>query len=159
MIYELTCEISHYPSSFCLPCVRKTVDAAAAANANIGVLADAIRRNAKNVIYADFKPKEDFSLWLAGYREKIRNAFGLDHTQEIEVNNEVVRSISGKLQCGTALDAYKRLPIADKNDYDHLVERLTGEFVDPQEQQRYLEDFAYNKRIKGAIIKGVYAGD
>ena len=115
-------------------------------------IANAMRRNAKNVIYADFKPKEDFSLWLAGYREKIRNAFGYDHTQNVEVNEEVVRSISGKLQCGTALDAYNSIPPADKVDYDRLVERLTGEFIDPQEQQRFLEDFAYNKRTKGQTL-------
>ena len=68
------------------------------------------------------------------------------------MNEEVVRSISGKLQCGTALDAYNSIPPADKVDYDRLVERLTGEFIDPQEQQRFLEDFAYNKRTKGQTL-------
>ena len=68
--------------------------------------ARALQQQSKNVIYPDYKTKEDFSLWLTGFREKIRNAFHYTPAQEDLVNAEVVRSISGKLQCGAALDTY-----------------------------------------------------
>ena len=116
-------------------------------------VAQAFARQAKNVHYPDFVPQNDFSLWLAGYRAKVRNAFGFTLAQDTEVNDEVVRSISGKLQSGTALDTYIRLPAAVKDDYNQLVECLTGEFIDPQEQQRCLENYSYNKRQKGQTLK------
>ena len=116
-------------------------------------MANAFRRQAKNVIYADYKPKEDFTLWLSGYREKIRNAFGLNTAQDAEVNAEVIRSISGKLQCGTALDTYNRLAQEVKVDYDLLIRKLTEEFIDPQDKRRFTEDFTYNKRKKGQSLK------
>ena len=36
-------------------------------------------RQAQNVEYPDYEAKEDFPTWLNGFREKIRNAFGLNH--------------------------------------------------------------------------------
>ena len=116
-------------------------------------MANAFRRQAKNVIYDDYNPKEDFSLWIAGYKEKVRNAFGFTRAQDAEVEAEVVRSISGKLSCGTALDTYTRLPAADKTDYNRLIEGLTKEFIDPQERRRFIENFSYNKRKKGQSLK------
>ena len=116
-------------------------------------LANAFCCQARNVVYNDYDPKDDFSLWLAGYKEKVRNAFGFNRDQDAEVEAEVVRSITGKLSCGTALDTYNRLPEADKTDYNRLVEALTKEFVDPQERRRFIEDFSYNKRKKGQSLK------
>ena len=55
--------------------------------------------------------RKKISLWLAGYKEKVRNAFGYTAAQEGELEDEIVRSISGKLQSGTALDAYNRLQL------------------------------------------------
>ena len=114
---------------------------------------NAVRRNPKNVQYHDYKTKADFSLWLAGYREKIRNAFGFTSAQDVEVNAEVLRSISGRLETGTALDAYNCLPDTVKANYTQLVEHLTAEFIDPQKQRRFLEDYSYNKRSKGQSLK------
>ena len=81
---------------------------------DMNVVAEAFRRQASNVEYDDYKSGEDFALWLTGYRERIRNAFGLNAQQNAEVNAEVVRSISGKLQVGTPLDTYNSLPATDK---------------------------------------------
>ena len=113
---------------------------------------NAVRCNPKNVQYHDYKTKADFSLWLAGYREKI-NAFGFTSAQDVEVNAEVLRSISGRLETGTALDAYNCLPDTVKANYTQLVEHLTAEFIDPQKQRRFLEDYSYNKRSKGQSLK------
>ena len=113
----------------------------------------AFQRQAHNVKYADYKDGEDFTLWLSGYRERIRNAFGFNATQDADVNAEVVRSISGKLQVGTPLDAYNTLPAEVKNDYDRLIRKLTEEYIDPQEQERFVENLAYNKRKAGQSLK------
>ena len=110
-------------------------------------------RQAQNVEYPDYEAKEDFPTWLNGYREKIRNAFGLNHEQDEQVNAEVVRSISGKLQCGTPLNAYNRLTPAQKDNYADLVKALTDEFLDPQEKRRFIDDTSYNKRNKGESLK------
>ena len=115
--------------------------------------ARALQQQSKNVIYPDYKTKEDFSLWLTGFREKIRNAFHYTPAQEDLVNAEVVRSISGKLQCGAALDTYNRLEAAVKADYEQLIPKLTEEFLDPQEKMKFIENFSYNKRRKGQSIK------
>ena len=48
-------------------------------------LGNAFRRQARNVIYPDFKPKEDFSLWLTGYKEKVKNAYGYTAAQDAEL--------------------------------------------------------------------------
>ena len=114
-------------------------------------MASAYKR--QNVVYPDYNPKKDFTSWLAGYREKSRNAHGLTHAQNDEVDAEVLKSISSKLECGTALDAYNGLPAAAKGDYNQMVKLLTEEFMDPQERQRFLSDFSYNKRKKGQSLK------
>ena len=121
--------------------------------AGVQAMANAFRRQARNVQYPDYKPKEDFSLWLAGYKEKVKNAFGYTAAQGDELEEEVVRSISGKLQSGAALDTYNRLPAATRADFTLLSRALTEEFIDPQEKNRFLEDFAYNKRQKGQSLK------
>ena len=117
----------------------------------VAQMASAYKR--QNVVYPDYNPKKDFTSWLAGYREKSRNAHGLTHAQNAEVDAEVMKSISSKLECGTALDAYNGLPAAAKGDYDQMVKLLTEEFTDPQEKQRFLEDFSYNKRKKGQSLR------
>ena len=95
----------------------------------------------------------DFGVWINGLREKIRYAFGFTHDQTDEVDAEIVRSISGRLQVGTALDAYHRLTDAEKENYFSIVLKLTEEFTDPQEKQRFQEDFEYTKRKKGQSLK------
>ena len=95
----------------------------------------------------------DFGIWMNGLREKIRYAFGFTHDQTDEVDAEIVRSISGRLQVGTALDAYHRLTDAEKENYFSIVLKLTEEFTDPQEKQRFQEDFEYTKRKKGQSLK------
>ena len=127
--------------------------AAPAAGADYAAIANAFRRQPQNVKYHDYKPKEDFSLWLAGYREKVRNAFGYAVDQNADLEAEVVRSISGKLMSGPALDAYNRLPPPAKLNYDLLKAALLNEFVDPQEQTRFQEDFSFNKRKKDQSLK------
>ena len=117
----------------------------------VAQMASAYKR--QNVVYPDYNPKKDFTSWLAGYREKSRNAHGLTHAQNAEVDAEVLKSISSKLECGTALDAYNGLPAAAKGDYKEMVKLLTEEFMDPQERQRFLSDFSYNKRKKGQSLK------
>ena len=110
-------------------------------------------RQAQSVEYPDYEAKVDFPVWLTGYREKIRNAYGLNYEQDNQVNTEVVRSISGKLQCGTPLNAYNRLTQAQKNNYADLVKALTNEFLDPQEKRWFTDDTSYNKRNKGESLK------
>ena len=116
-------------------------------------LANAFRRQAKNVQYADYKPKEDFPLWLAGYKEKVKSAYGYTAAQENDLKTEVARSISGKLQSGPALDAYQRLTQATKDDYDLLTKALTKEFIDPQVRNRFLDNLDFNKRKKDQTLK------
>ena len=125
------------------------MDAAAQARA----FEQAFRRQPRNIVYPDYKANEDFPVWLTGYREKIRNAYGLNYEQDNEVNAEVVRSISGKLQCGTPLNAYNRLTQATKTNYADLVKALTNEFIDPQERRKFTNDTNYNKRNKGESLK------
>ena len=121
--------------------------------AELHAMANAFRRQASNVDYPDYKPKGDFSLWLSGYKEKVKNAFGYTAAEEDELKAEIVRSISGKLQSGTALNAYNRLPAATQTDYTRLSEALIDEFIDPQEKMKFLENYAFNKRQKGQSLK------
>ena len=116
-------------------------------------LANAFRRQARNVVYNDYNPKDDFTLWVSGYKAKVKNAFGFTNAQNDEVEAEVVRSMPGKLSSGTALDTYNQLPDADKTDYNRLIDALTKEFIDPQEKRRFIEDSSYNKRKKGQSLK------
>ena len=80
-------------------------------------------------------------------RKKVKNAFGYTAAQEDELKAEVVRSISGKLQSGTALDTYtvrhwtlhwtlhgtaldtNRLPAATQAYFNLLSEALIDEFI------------------------------
>ena len=113
----------------------------------------AMRRQPKNVVYQDYQLKDDFTLWLQGYREKIRSGYGFTSGQDTEVNDEIVRAISGKLKPGTPLDTYNRLPVDVKGNYARLVERLTQEFLDPGEKRKFLRDFSFDKRKKGQSIQ------
>ena len=117
------------------------------------LMANAFRRQAGNVHYPDYKPKEDFPLWLAGYKEKVKNAFGYNAAQEAELKEEIVRSISGKLQSGSALDAYHRLPQDTKDNYELLRKALTKEFTDPQARNRFLDNSDFNKRKRDQSLK------
>ena len=112
-----------------------------------------ISRSSKSIHYPDFKPKEDFTLWLAGYREKVRNANNLTAAQNDQLDAEIIRSISSKLQSGTALDTYTRLSAAEKANYATMVGRLTEEFLDPQEKRKFVNSYGYNKRKKGQSLK------
>ena len=123
------------------------------AEANFEAMANAFRRQAENVRYPDYDPKEDFSLWLAGYRAKVKNAYGYTVDEADDFDAEIVRSLPGKLKPGSALETYERLPVATKEDYTLLTEALASEFVDPQQKARFLENFAYNKRKKGQSLK------
>jgi len=113
----------------------------------------ALRQQSGRVVYADYKVKNDFTVWLKGFREKIRMTFHYTAAQDAEVDAEVVRSISGKLESGPALDAYERLDAATKLDYELLVSKLTEEYLDPQERRKFIENFSYNKRKKNQSIK------
>ena len=68
--------------------------------------ARAMRCQPQDVIYDDFQMEDDFTLWLQGYREKIRSTYGYTPAQDDDVDAEVVRSISGRLEPGTPLDTY-----------------------------------------------------
>ena len=114
-------------------------------------LTNAYRRRC--ISYPDYKPTMDFGIWINGLTEKIRCALRFTHDQINEVDAEIVLSISGRLQVGTALDAYNRLTAAEKEDYFTMVLKLTEEFTDPQEKQRFQEDFEYTKRKKGQSLK------
>ena len=116
-------------------------------------LSKALERQPKDISYPDYKATEDFSLWLSGYVAKIRDAHGFKVTEDDKVRAEVVRSISGKLSVGSALDAYNRLEDPDKTNYERLVAKLTEEFVDPAEKRRFNEDMSYNKRQKSQSLK------
>ena len=117
-------------------------------------LARAMRQHSKNVVYKDYGTKQDFTLWLQGFREKIRSQYGYPTTQagDDEVNAEVIRLISGRLEPGTPLDTYNRLSATVKANYNQLVENLTTAFTDPQAKRNFLKDFGYDKRKKGQTI-------
>jgi len=112
-----------------------------------------ISRSSKSIHYPDFKPKQDFTLWLAGYREKVRSAINLTAAQNDLLDAEIVRTISSKLESGTALDTYTRLTAAEKADYATMVGRLTEEFLDPQEKRKFVNSYGYNRRKKGQSLK------
>ena len=114
----------------------------------------ALRRQPKNVTYPDYKTTEDFTLWLSGYLERTRSTHGYGPHEDGLVQAEIVRAISGKLSVGNALDAYNRLSRTEKADYKTLIERLTEEFVDPQEKRLFNESLSFNKRKKGQSVKG-----
>ena len=114
---------------------------------------DRLSRRHKPIIYADYIPKEDFTLWLSGFREKVRAAGDFSQAQNAEVDAEVVKQISSKLHHGTALDTYNRLTADEKDDYETMKSKLTAEFLDPQERRKFMDNFGYNKRKKGQSLK------
>ena len=107
----------------------------------------------KSVNYPDYDTTDDFALWLSGFAARVRLAHGFKLDEEKKVEDEIVRSIAGKLQVGSALNAYNRLAEDDKNSYSALVQKLTEEFVDPHEKRRFNECHNYNKRKKGQTLK------
>ena len=112
--------------------------------------------NSKAVLkidYPDYTPSQDFSLWFSGWREKLCMACNLAPDEEEELQEEIVKFISGKLASGPALTTYNDFPEATKTDYDLLIKALTDEFLDPQEKYRFNENLEYNKREKGQSIK------
>ena len=73
--------------------------------------------NSKAVLkidYPDYTPSQDFSLWFSGWREKLRMACNLASDEEEELQEEVVKFISGKLASGPALTTYNNFPEATK---------------------------------------------
>ena len=110
-------------------------------------------RNPRYVSYPDYKPKDDFTSWLEGYRSRIRYAFGYGPNEERRIREEVVKTIPGKLAVGSALDAYNRLTAGEKQDYSQLERRLTEEFTDPKEKKRFNGDESYNVRKKGQSVQ------
>lgn len=134
--------------------MRPSAETRMAANPAIEeAISNALDRQPKHIFYPDYETTEDFSLWLSGYVARIREAHGFKVTEDEKVRAEVVRSISGKLSVGSALDAYNRLDDPDKTDYDRLSAKLTEEFVDPAEKRVFNEDMSYNKRQKGQSLK------
>ena len=51
------------------------------------------------------------------------------------------------------MDTYNRIEVAVKANYEPLIEKLTEEFLDPQEKMKFIENFSYNRRRKGQSIK------
>ena len=123
--------------------------AAAAAAAAAAVTA----KQPRNVVYPEYKPDDDFALWLAGFLSRIRSTYGFKIDETAKLEEEVVRSISGKLAVGSPLNAYNRLTTADKKDYKKLVARLTEEFTDPREKKRFNACSHYNVRKKKQSLK------
>ena len=127
---------------------------AGASDASVATaMAAAIRDQPKQVRYPDYRPTEDFTLWLSGYRARVMSAYGFKPTETTKIEDEIIRSISGKLAVGAALDAYDRLETDDKNSYAKLINKLTEEFLDPHEKRKFNADFGYNTRHKGQSIK------
>ena len=116
-------------------------------------MANALTRQPRYISYPDYKTKDDFPLWLSGFWAKIRHGYGYKLTEDDKVKAEIVRSISGKLSVGGALDAYNRLTDDERADYDSLIRRLTDEFTDNQEKRIFNETMDYNKRKKGQRLK------
>ena len=112
-----------------------------------------LARQTKYVPHPDYKTTDDFTSWLKGYVVRVRNAHGFKMEEREELRREIVRSIPGKLSVGSALDAYERLSVADKQDYNRLVTRLTEEFTDPRAKKKFNDNMDYNKRKKGQTVK------
>ena len=111
------------------------------------------RAAVRKIVYPDYKPGKDFTLWLQGWRGKLSLACGLTAAQEDIVDEQVVKTIPGKLTSGTALDAYNDLPTDTKSEYNLLIKALTDEFLDPQERDRFNDNLGYNKRKADQTIK------
>ena len=118
----------------------------------------ALRSKPKSVNYPDYDTTQDFTGWLSGFAARVRLAHGFKLDEGKKVEDEIVRSIEGKLKVGTALNAYNRLAEDDKKSYSALVQKLTEEFVDPHEKRRFNECHNYNKRKKGQSLKDYMQG-
>ena len=128
--------------------VEADAEAAAAAAA-----AAAVAGQRHNIFYPEYKPEDDFVLWLSGYVARIQSAYGFKLEEKEKLEEEVVCSIAGKLSVGSALDAYNRLSYDDKIDYNMLVARLTEEFTDPRAKKKFNAQMHYNLRKKGQSLK------
>ena len=109
-------------------------------------MVNALTKQPRYINYPVYKTKDDFPLWLAGYWAKMRHGYGYKLTEDDMVKEEVIRSISGKLSVGGALDAYDCLTDVERANYNLLVKRLTEEFTDNQEKRIFNESMSYNKR-------------
>ena len=116
-------------------------------------LTNALKNKPKTIIFPDYDTSQDFTLWLKGFAARVRLNNGFKLEEETKVQDEIVRSIAGKLKIGTALDAYDRLTPDEKKDYKLLVQKLTEEFIDPHEKRKFNECHDYNKRKKGQTLK------
>ena len=130
--------------------VEADAEAVAAAAA---AAAAAISAQRRHIIYPEYKPEDDFALWLSGYVARIQSAYGFKLDEKEKLDEEVVRSIAGKLSVGSALDAYNRLSYDEKIDYDTLIARLTEEFTDPRAKKKFNALMHYNLRKKGQSLK------
>ena len=110
-------------------------------------------RNPRYVSYADYKPKQDFTSWLAGYESRIQYSFSYGPNEQRKIREEVVKTIPGKLAVGSALDAYNHLTPAEKNDYNLLVKRLSEEFTDPKAKREFNANMSYNVRKKDQSVQ------
>ena len=116
-------------------------------------LTNALKNKPKTVHYPDYDTTQDFTSWLKGFAARVRLSNGFKLEEEAKVQEEIIRSIAGKLEVGTALDAYDRLAPEEKEDYKLMVQKLTEEFIDPHEKRKFNERHNYNKRKGGQSLK------
>ena len=131
-------------------------DEQAARDANADMreaMTQALNKQPRYVQYPEYKKENDFNLWVTGYYSRIQNAFGFNLNEARKVENEIIRSISGKLAVGPTLDAYNRLPDGDKTNYQNLIKRLTDEYTDPQQKKKFNSSTKFNVRKKAQSIK------
>ena len=107
----------------------------------------------RNISYPEYTTKEDFTLWLSGFVARVRSEYGFKLDENDKLEKEIIRSISGKLSVGSALDAYNRLSYDDKTDYDRLIARLTEEYTDPRAKKKFNARLHYNIRKKHQSLK------
>ena len=115
--------------------------------------AAATAKQPRNISYPEYKTGDDFAHWLSGFVSRIRYTFGFKVDEKDKWEEEVVRSLCGKLAVGSPLDAYNRLSDDDKKSYKRLVARLTEEFADPRAKKRFNACSHYNTRKKGQSLK------
>ena len=124
-----------------------------AAAAVAAAAAAAVAKQPRNVVYPEYKTDDDFPRWLSGYVSRVRATYGFKLDERVKLEEEVVRSISGKLAVGSALDTYNRLEAADKTSFQRLVTRLTEEFTDPRAKKKFNACMHYNIRKKNQPLK------
>ena len=115
--------------------------------------AAATAKQPRNISYPEYKTGDDFAHWLSGFVSRIRYTFGFKVDEKDKWEEEVVRSLCGKLAVGSPLDAYNRLSDDDKKSYKRLVARLTEEFADPRAKKRFNACSHYNIRKKDQSLK------